>query len=216
MLAACSYPIFSLDQIVQRAPVAVIADVLRERPDDAGGISSTLQIRGTLKGRPPGPAVMLSGLGQIDSQCAGGPRLQRGNRYVLFLSRDRETPDAVWSLVDADGGVYQLTSAGVRFPPEHAGGSPQAMSVPPAELVRDIGLLVRGNAARIEDLITTLNLPEQIDEPPSAAKSQSLQARLSSLPRRETGLAIAAAAVLTAGLAYLLWRPAELDRFHRP
>lgn len=205
--AACSYPILPLGQIAQRAPVAVVADVIRERPDDTGGYSATLRVRGTLKGRPPGPVLQLSGLGLLGNQCSGGPRLPRGNRYLLFLAAEGQGANLVWSLFNLEGGVYQLSPTGARLPPEQSGGRPQTLAIAPAEMVRDAGIVAGEDPGKIEALVAAAGLAETLDPPPAAPPAKPLLARL---PRRESLLAIAAAAILLAGLTYLLWRPHDL------
>ena len=206
-VAACDYPILPLGQIAQRAPVAVVADVIRERADDTGGFTSTLRVRGTVKGRPPGPVLALGGLGLLDSQCSGGPRLPRGNRYLLFLAADGQGANLSWSLFNLEGGVYQLGLAGARIPPEQSGGRPQTLAIAPAEMVRDAGIVAGEDAGKIEALIAAVGLAETLDLPPAAPPAKPLLARL---PRRDSLLAVAAAAILLAGLTYLLWRPRDL------
>jgi hypothetical protein len=205
--ATCSYPILSLGQEVGRAPLIVVADVARERPDGSGGFFSTLRIRGVLKGRPPGPDVTLYNLGHPSGACDGGPRLPRGGRYMLFLNGDPTDPNSVWGLVDVDGGVYQIAADGVRTPPEHPGGQPGRLPVAQAEFIRDVGTLAGTDAARVEGVISSLGLAETVEQAaPAPSEQKSIFDRL---PRRETSLAIAAGAVLIASLTFLLWRPAD-------
>ncbi len=210
--AACSYPILSLSEVTQRAPNAVLASVIREQPDGSGGFSSVLKISGLIKGRPLSPVITINGLGHPAEDCNGAPRLQRGNRFVLFLSREGQDANTIWSVVDAVGGVYQLTSAGVRFPPDQPGGQPQQVALTPADFVRNVGIISGADPARIEDLVNSNGLLYSLDRGSSLpAEHHSLFDRL---PRRETSLAIAAAAVLVASLTYLFWRPAG-PRFSR-
>jgi hypothetical protein len=205
--AACDYPILPLGQEVGRAPLIVVGDVNRERPDGAGTFTSIVRIRGVLKGRPPGPDVALTGLGHPDGDCAGGPRLPRGGRYVLFLTGDPTQPNAVWGIVDVDGGVYQLALDGVHGPPQQPNGKPELLVEAPADLVRDVGRLAGTDSGRVEDIVSSLGIPEDVQtvgaEPETEHKSL-----LDHLPNRQTSLAIAAGAVLLASLTFLLWRPA--------
>ena len=206
--AACDYPILSLADATHQAQTAVIADVIRERPDPANGYDSTLRVAGVIKGRSTGPVVTINGLGHLEDDCTGGPRLTRGNRYVLFLARDEGAPAATWGLTDGEGGVYRLANDGVRFPPDHALGQPQQVAISSADFVRNVGILAGADQSRIEALISQLGLSETFDR--SAAASPSDQKSLiDRLPKRETLFAVAAAAVLFASVVYLLWRPSE-------
>jgi hypothetical protein len=202
--AACTYPMLSLGQVAQAAPVAIVGDVFREQSDDAGGYTSTLRVLGVVKGRSPGPAVRLQGLGHLGDNCMGGPRLPLGGRYLLFLAPEPAGGDTRWSLVDQDGGVYQMTSQGALFPPAVPAGTPELQPIPAAELVRDVGSAARLNQAHVDDLVSSLNLAETIDAPPRAPVHHSLLP--TSMPPQTLSLAIAAAAVMLAGLTYLLWR----------
>jgi len=206
--AACDYPILSLADATHQAQTAVIADVIRERPAPANGYDSTLRVAGVIKGRSTGPVVTINGLGHLEDDCTGGPRLTRGNRYVLFLAWDEGAPAATWGLIDGEGGVYRLAKDGVRFPPDHALGQPQQVAIASADFVRNVGILAGADQSRIEALISQLGLSETFDR--SAADSPSDQKSLfDRLPKRETLVAVAAAAVLFASLVYLLWRPSE-------
>ena len=206
--AACDYPILSLADATHQAQTAVIADVIRERPAPANGYDSTLRVAGVIKGRSTGPVVTINGLGHLEDDCTGGPRLTRGNRYVLFLARDEGAPAATWGLTDGEGGVYRLANDGVRFPPDHALGQPQQVAISSADFVRNVGIVAGADQSRIEALVSQLGLSETFDR--SAAPSPSDQKPLiDRLPKRETLLAVAAGAVLFASLVFLLWHPSE-------
>lgn len=215
--AGCSYPILSLSEVTQRSPTAVVASVVREQPDGSGGFTSTLRISGLIKGGAVPPVITVNGLGRLAEDCQGGPRLHRGSRYVLFLAREGAEPNLIWSIVDAEGGVYQIAADGVRFPPDHPGGAVMPVALAAADLVRNVGIIAGADPARIEDLVTTSALPETLDAPLSAPTAQhAWYARLAALPRRETSLAVAAAAVLIASLTFLLWHPSGRDLYRRP
>ncbi len=207
--ASCAYPMLSLQQIAQRAPDAVVADVTRERPDATGGYTSTLRIRGVIKGRSPGPALALTGLGLLDETCSGGPRLRTGGRYVLFLTSGGSGQNANWFLYDFDGGVYQLASGETWYPPDEPGGEPQSQQVPAAELIRRVGAYAHTDPDRIQSLIDSLNLPEAFDAQPLHPTSR--HSRIPgwiprSFPSRAQSLSVAAVAIMLAGLVYLVWR----------
>lgn len=206
--AACDYPILPLGQEVGRAPLIVVGDVTRERPDGDGSFTSTVRIRGVLKGRPPGPDVALSGLGHPAGDCSGGPRLPRGGRYVLFLTGDPTQPNAVWGIVDVDGGVYQLALDGVHGPPQQPNGKADLLVEAPADFVRDVGRLAGTDAGRVEDLVSSLGISDGVQTVASASAGEQ-KSLLDRLPNRQTALAIAAGAILLASLTFLLWRPAD-------
>lgn len=208
-VAACDYPILPLGQEVGRAPLIVVGDVTRERPDGAGSFTSTVRIRGVLKGRAPGPDVALYGLGHPGGDCSGGPRLPRGGRYVLFLSGDPTQPNAVWGIVDIDGGVYQLALDGVHGPPQQPNGKSDLLVEASADLVRDVGRLAGTDSARTEDIVSSLGIPEDVQTVATAAPTGDHKSIFDHLPNRQTALAIAAGAVLLASLTFLLWRPAD-------
>ena len=206
--AACDYPILSLADATHQAQTAVIADVIRERPAPANGYDSTLRVAGVIKGRSTGPVVTINGLGHLEDDCTGGPRLTRGNRYVLFLAWDEGAPAATWGLTDGEGGVYRLANDGVRFPPDHALGQPQQVAIASADFVRNVGILAGADQSRIEALISQLGLSETFERSAATASSDQ-QSLIDRLPKRETLLAVAAAAVLFASLVFLLWHPSE-------
>jgi hypothetical protein len=211
MQAACDGATASLSDAVRRAPVVVVALALREQLDSAAGYATTLRLESVLKGRSTTPVITLYGLGHLGGDCSGGPRLQRGGRYVLFLEASGQDPSVVWSLFDGDGGVYQLVQGGVRFPPEHAGGQPQLVAVAPAEFVRDVGVTLLGDApSRIDALVSQDALSESVDTPQPPEKPW-----YDRLPRRETAIAVAGAAAMFAGLIFLLWRPGEPKSYRR-
>ncbi|GEM_PF-2217442 len=207
--AACGDALPPLGAVARSAPVAVLADVLREPVNDAGGFDATMRIRAVIKGLAPGPVVLLHNLGDpADQSCASAPALVRGGRYVLFLAVDGQGQNAVWSLVDGPAGVYQLSARGTIAPPERAGGKAQLLPIPPAELLRDIGTAAAADTAHVEDIIANNALAETLDrlQTPAAPAAKPFW---QTLPLRETALAVAAAAAVIAALVYLLWRPAE-------
>ncbi len=212
--AACDYPLLPLAQLVQQTPVIVLADVIRERTADGASFVSTLRVLSALKGRTATPDISLAGLGHLNLDCKGGPRLLRGNRYVLFLSSSGADSAAVWSLTDHEGSVFQVTNAGVSFPPEQPGGNPQVLPVAPAEFLRDVGISLLGDdPARIESLIADNGLVETVERPPVAPAQKPWYQRLN---RQNTAIGVAGAAVMLASLLFLLWRPKEPDPYRRP
>lgn len=207
--AACGDPLLTLGAVARTAPVVVLADVLREPVNQAGGFDATVRVRAVIKGPPPGPVVLLRNLSDpTDQDCASVPALARGGRYVLFLNGDGQGPNAIWSLVDGQAGVYQLSTRGTLAPPDTAGGKPQVLPIPPAELLRDVGTAAAVNAAHVEGIISDDALSETLDQPQPSAAAVS-KPFWQTLPLRETALAVAAAAGVVAALVYLLWRPAE-------
>ncbi|HZU77614.1 MAG TPA: hypothetical protein VFA70_12675 [Dehalococcoidia bacterium] len=214
--AACDYQILQLGDVVQQAPLIVLADAIREQRDLVGGYTTTVRVLGALKGRMNAPELAVGNLGHLDIDCQGGPRLPRGGRYVLFLTRAGNDPSSAWSLVDQEGGVYQLTSAGVRFPPAQTGGPTQLLPIPAAEFIRDVGdSLLRDDPARIESLISDNQLPETLPSRSAATAAPAEKPWYERLPRRGTAVAVAGLAVLLASLTYLLWRPAPVDPYRR-
>ncbi len=214
--AACGDPLPALGAIARTAPVVVLADVLREPVNQAGGFDATVRVRAVIKGPPPGPVVLLRDLGDpTDQTCTSPPALARGGRYVLFLNGAGQGANAVWSLVDGQAGVYQLSTRGTVAPPDVAGGKPQVLPIPPAELLRDVGTAASVNAAHVEAIIADAALAETLDQPQVAAAAPTRHF-WQTLPLRDTALAVAAAAGVLASLLYLLWRPTELLRGRRP
>lgn len=214
--AGCNYPINTLEQEVRAAPVVVLADAVREQQDNLGSFATTLRVLGTLKGRVTTPVIRIGDLGHVAIDCQGGPRLSRGNRYVLFLSGTGPDANVTWSLVNAEGGVYQIAADGVRFPPQQAGGTPEQSNIPPAEFLRDVGSsLLRDNPAEIEGIIQSLNLPETVSSAaaPAASPERPWYERV---PRREAAVAVAGGAIMLASLIFLLWRPGGPDPYRRP
>lgn len=207
--AACGAPPLQLGQEVGRSPLIIVGDVIRERPGDAAGLDSTIRVRGILKGRAPGPDVALLGLGHPQGGCTGGPRLPRGGRYVLFLNGDPTDPNAVWGLVGGDDGVYQLATDGVHGPPQQPNGKPELLVEAPADLVRDVGRLAGADSALVEDIISSLGIPEGVQPAVAPAPATEHKSLLDRLPNRQAALAIAAGAILLASLTFLLWRPAD-------
>lgn len=205
--AGCNYPLLSLADVTRQAQSAVIADVIRERPDQVAGYDSTLRVVGVIKGRATGPVITIDGLGHLQDDCQGGPRLTRGNRYVVFLDQDGAGASSAWSLIDAEGGVYRLASDGTRFPPQHPLGQPESVALAPADFVRNVGIVAGVDQSRIEALIGQLGLPETIDRPSSSPSEH--RSLLDRLPKRQTSLAIAAGAAFIASLLFLLWRPGD-------
>jgi hypothetical protein len=215
-LAACGDALPMLGAEARTAPVIVLADVLREPVNQAGGFDATMRVRAVIKGPPPGPVVLLRGLSDpLDQSCASVPALARGGRYVLFLNGDGQGPNANWSLVDGAAGVYQLSNRGTLAPPDTAGGKAQLLPIPPAELLRDVGTAAAVNAAHVEAIISDNALAETLDQPQAAA-ALATKPFWQTLPLRETALAVAAAAGVIAALIYLLWRPAEALSDRRP
>jgi hypothetical protein len=213
--AACGDPLPPLGAVARSAPVVVLADVLREPVNQAGGFDATMRVRAVIKGPPPGPVVLLRDLGDpTDQSCALPPALARGGRYVLFLNGNGQGPNAIWSLVNGQAGVYQLSTRGTIAPPEVAGGKPQVLPIPPAELIRDVGTAAALDAAHVEAIITDDALAETLDQPQAAAPAT--KHFWQTLPLRETALAVAAAAGVLAALVYLLWRPREALDGRRP
>jgi hypothetical protein len=210
--AACGDALPTLGAVARAAPVAVLADVVREPVNDAGGFDATVRVRAVIKGLTPGPVVLLRDLGDpTDQSCSLAPALARGGRYVLFLNGDGQGPNAVWSLVGGPAGAYQLSSRGTIAPPDVAGGKAQTLPIPPAQLVRQVGKAADVNAAHIEDVIDNNNLAETLDRSQAAA-APTARPFWQALPLRETALAVAAAAGVIAALVYLLWRPVEAIR----
>jgi hypothetical protein len=200
--------------LAQQAPVIILADAIRERTADSASFVTTLRVLSALKGRTSTPDISVGDLGHLNLDCQGGPRLLRGNRYVLFLSRNGADLAAIWSLTDHEGSVFQVTNAGVRFPPERAGGNPQLLPVAPAEFMRDVGVSLLGDdPTRIESLIADNGLVETIERPPPAPSEKQWYRRLD---RQNTAIAVAGGAVLVASLVFLLWRPKEPDPYRRP
>jgi hypothetical protein len=133
------------------------------------------------------------------------------------LNRDGDGQNAAWSMVDAEGGVYQIGPGRVRFPPAQAGGASQTVAITPAELVRNVGIASGVDSSRVEALIGDLGLPDTIDTA-TAAQAQKSRSVFTQIPSRETALAIAAGAILLASLTYLLWSPGdrgEMNGGHR-
>ncbi len=214
--AACGDPLPALGAVARTAPVVVLADVLREPVNPAGGFDATVRVRAVIKGPPPGPVVLLRDLGDpTDQSCTSPPVLARGARYVLFLNGSGQGANAVWSLVGGQAGVYQLSTRGTIAPPDTAGGTPQVLPIPPAELLRDVGTAASVDAAHVEGIIADDALAETLDQPQVAAAAPARHF-WQTLPLRETALAVAAAAGVLASLLYLLWRPTELLRGRRP
>jgi len=208
--AACGDALPQLGAVARTAPVVVLADVLREPVNQAGGFDATMRVRAVIKGPPPGPVVLLRDLADpTDQNCASVPALVRGGRYVLFLNGSGQGPNAVWSLVDGQAGVYQLSTRGTIAPPDVAGGKAQLLPIPPAELVRDVGTAASVDAAHVEGIIADDALAETLDQPQAAAAPPAKHF-WQTLPLRETALAVAAAAGVLAALVYLLWRPTEI------
>lgn len=214
--AACGDPLPPLGAVARSAPVVVLADVLREPVNQAGGFDATMRVRAVIKGPPPGPVVLLRDLGDpTDQSCALPPALARGGRYVLFLNGTGQGPNATWSLVDGQAGVYQLSTRGTIAPPDAAGGKAQVLPIPPAELVRDVGTAASVDAAHVEGIIADNALAEALDQPQASA-APATKHFWQTLPLRETALAVAAAAGVLAALVYLLWRPREALDGRRP
>jgi len=206
--AACGDELPPLGAVARSAPVAVLADVIREPVNAAGGFDASMRVRAVIKGVTPGPVVLLRDLGDpTDQSCADAPALARGGHYVLFLAGDGQRPNTAWSLVGGAAGVYQLSARGTIAPPERAGGKLQLLPIPPAELLRDVGSAGAVDAAHIEEIIANNALAETLDRPRLAA-APAAKPFWQTLPLRETALAVAAAAGVIAALLYLLWRPA--------
>jgi hypothetical protein len=212
--AVCDYQILPLAQLVQQTPVIVLADAIRERTADGASFITTLRVLSALKGSTSTPDISIGDLGHLDLDCQGGPRLLRGNRYMLFLTRSGADPAVVWSLSDFDGSVFQITNAGVRFPPERPGSTPQLLPVAPGEFMRDVGVSLLGDdPARIESLIADNGLVETIERPPVAPPQKPWYQRLD---RQNTAIAVAGGCVMLASLLFLLWRPKAPDPYRRP
>lgn len=205
----CALTPLTLGDAARAATAAIIVDVAAEKGDEIDGYTSTLRVRGTLKGQPFGPALALGGLGHPGGACDGGPRLLPGGRYVLLLEPAAGAPPgtAHYTPVGADEGVYALTAQGTRFPPDHDGGQPQLLPIPAAEFARDVGSAAGADPARIEAVIDALNLSEALDAPPATASTAAASPNW--VPSRYVTLAAGLAVLVAAGVVALLWRPGQ-------
>lgn len=208
----CDTPVLSLDQITQQASTVVIADVTDERGDPVDGYAETLEIKGALKGLPPGPAMKLDNLGHPNGDCSGGPRLASGTLYVLFLSKLQGVPpgQAAYALTDGDQSVYALSDNGTVFPADKAGGSPRLQAIAPADFARDVGTTAGTDSARIDDLIAALGLPDTVAGGSTIQPGQAAGGGPPRwLPPREVVLGIGIGALTLALIVVLVWQPHE-------
>jgi len=202
---ACASPPLALDDVARRANIAVIADVVAETDDDAGGMAATLRVLATLAGEPPGIVIRLDGLGAAGETCPGGPRLLPGRTYALFLSRVEAASGGVgWTLAGGDQGVYTLTARGTIAPPARPGGSPRLLPLAPAAFARAVGEAAGTDPTRIAAIIDALGLPATIEAAPAADRGGAPRLPV---PPREVTLAIGLAALTLAVVTALLWRP---------
>jgi hypothetical protein len=203
--AACASPPLSLDEVARRANLAVIADVVAESDDNAGGTGATLRVLATLAGEPPGIVIRIDGLGPAGETCTGGPRLVPGQRYALFLTRNQTTTGGIgYALADGDQGAYALTTRGTIAPPGRPGGSPHLLPLAPAAFAREVGAAAGTDPTRIAAIVDALGLPEAVERAPAAASGGTQ--RLPAPPRQVT-LAIGIGALTLAIVTALLWRP---------
>ena len=90
---ACQIAPLPLELRAQHAEMIVVGEVVSEEAERNQTYTSTVRVAATLKGEAQSE-LMLEGLGQRGSDCSGGPRLEQGERLLLFLTHRRSSSDS--------------------------------------------------------------------------------------------------------------------------
>lgn len=114
--AACSIAPSTLQSNADHAQLIIVGQVVAERPLSpslAAGYEayeSTIHVAAILKGDATSQ-LTLGPLGFLGPDCSGGPRLQVGERVLLFLSSpQRLQPGSAPQVFGYEGGKYLLTN----------------------------------------------------------------------------------------------------------
>lgn len=172
-VSACSLAGFQVQRALEEYPAwadaIVVAEVVEEslrpgsqEPKVADHWDARMRILVTLKGDTPAE-ITLYRLGRLGASCEGGPRLQSGERVLLFLDAQPIGVDVDWGIVAGGQGVIRAERDDATFDRSHVG---DVIPAGPLEAVlQDIASRIEASPSDVEAARAALLEEPVVTEP---------------------------------------------------